>query len=81
MSLDKSSLFSAVQTVWGSPASTESLPCAVTREIVERIGDAKSVDDLNTWIQLAMNIWNNTPQPYRGGKTAHDLLRQRAGKG
>ncbi len=50
---------------------------AFTQEIVERVGNAKSVQDLDRWLQLAMNIWNTTPQPDRGGKSAYELLRRR----
>lgn len=49
---------------------------AFTQEIVERVGSAESVEDLDRWLQLAMNIWNTTPQPDRGGKSAYELLRR-----
>lgn len=51
---------------------------AFTQEIVERVGDTASVEDLDRWLQLAMNIWNTTPQPDRGGKSAYELLRRQA---
>ena len=47
-----------------------------TQEIVDRVGSADSVDKLNRWLQLAMNIWNTTPQPDRGGKSAYELSRR-----
>lgn len=50
-----------------------------TREIVPRVGSAKSVEDLDRWLQLAMNIWNATPQPDRGGKSAYELSRRPSG--
>lgn len=51
---------------------------AFTQEIVERVGNAESVEDLNHWLQLGMNIWNTTPQPDRGGKSGYELSRTRA---
>lgn len=39
-------------------------------------GPSDSVEELDGWLQLAMNIWNATPQPDRGGKTAYELARQ-----
>ncbi|MFY9302448.1 MAG: hypothetical protein WAO75_03940 [Atribacterales bacterium] len=29
---------------------------------------------------LAMNIWNTTPQPDQGGKSAIEIIRQQQGK-
>ena len=49
-----------------------------TQDIVSRLGTADSLEDLNRWLQLAMNIWNTTPQPDRGGKSAQELSRRRA---
>lgn len=49
---------------------------AFTQEIFDRAGAAESIEELDRWLQLAMNIWNNTPQPDRGGKTAHELVRE-----
>ncbi len=49
---------------------------AFTQEIVDRVGTADSVDDLDRWLQRAMNIWNTTPQPDRGGKSAYELSRR-----
>jgi hypothetical protein len=31
------------------------------------------VEEINKWLGLAMNIWNNTPQPDRGGKSAFEM--------
>ena len=39
-----------------------------SKEIVNRVGKVNSVEEINKWLGLAMNIWNNTPQPDRGGK-------------
>ena len=43
-------------------------------EMVQRVGSVAELDDLNRWLGLAMNIWNTTPQPDRGGRTALELL-------
>jgi len=52
-----------------------------SEEIVRRVGDADSVEDIDRWLQLAMNIWNNTSQPDRGGKSPNELLRQPRSEG
>lgn len=39
-------------------------------------GDVNSVEEINKWLALAMNIWNTTPQPDRGGKSAIEIMRQ-----
>ena len=44
-------------------------------EVIDRVGDVAEADELNDWMALAHNIWNNTPQPDRGGKTANELIR------
>jgi len=41
--------------------------------VTKRVGDVPSLDELNRWMALAMNIWNTTPQPDRGGRTAQEL--------
>jgi hypothetical protein len=48
-------------------------PNAYFSEIMGRMGSATSVEDLNLWLGLVNNIWNATPQPDRGGKTASEL--------
>jgi len=47
-----------------------------SKEIVNRVGKANSVEEYNKWLALATNIWNNTPQPDRGGKSALELIRE-----
>lgn len=47
-----------------------------SKDVVKWVGDVPSLDDLNRWLALAMNIWNATPQPDRGGKTAYELSRE-----
>ena len=46
---------------------------AFAEEVIERAGPVEDVKDLNGWLALARNIWNTTPQPDRGGKTARQL--------
>jgi hypothetical protein len=48
-------------------------PNAYFQDVMARIGPASNLDDLNVWLALANNIWNATPQPDRGGKTATEL--------
>jgi hypothetical protein len=47
------------------------------KEITERAGGFKSVGEANKWLALATNIWNTTPQPDRGDKSAYQLVHQR----
>ena len=47
-----------------------------SKEIVNRVGSVKSIDEINKWLGLAMNIWNNTPQPDRGGKSAIEIHKE-----
>jgi hypothetical protein len=47
------------------------------KEIVDRVDEVDSVDHINKWLGLAMNIWNNTPQPDRSGKSPFELGQQR----
>ena len=46
------------------------------REIVGRVGEVQSVEEINRWLGLAMNIWNNTPQPDRGGKSPFEISQE-----
>ena len=46
------------------------------KDVVKWVGEVTSLDDLNRWLGLAMNIWNATPQPDRGGKAAYELFRE-----
>lgn len=50
-------------------------------EIYRRVEKISSVAEANKWLALAMNIWNTTPQPDRGGKSATELIRQQWGNG
>jgi hypothetical protein len=34
---------------------------------------APGLDELNEWLALATEIWNNTPQPDRGYRTAYEI--------
>ena len=46
-----------------------------SKEIVNRVGKVNSVEDINKWLGLAINIWNNTPQPDRGGRSPFEISR------
>ena len=52
---------------------------AFAKDVIARIGEPEDVDELQAWLDLAMNIWNNTPQPDRGGKSAVDLFEESGG--
>lgn len=45
-------------------------------KVMDRLEKHPSLDDANRWVRLAMNIWNNTPQPDWGGKSANELRRE-----
>jgi hypothetical protein len=47
-----------------------------SKNIVDRVGEVESVEEINKWLGLAMNIWNNTPQPDRGGKSPFEIRRE-----
>ncbi len=47
-----------------------------SRDVMKWVGKVASLDDLNRWLALAMNIWNAPPQPDQGGKTAYELSRE-----
>ena len=47
-----------------------------SKKVMGWVGTVSSLDDLNKWLALAMNIWNATPQPDRGGKTAYEMGQQ-----
>ncbi len=47
-----------------------------SKDIVKRVGKVDSIDELNKWLGLSMNIWNNTPQPDRGGKSPFEINRE-----
>lgn len=47
-----------------------------SQKIVQWVGNVPSLDDLNRWIGLAMNIWNTTTQPDRGGRTADQIFEE-----
>lgn len=67
------------QTQWKKlviPYITSSQINEFIKEIVKRVGAVESVEAANKWIGLAMNIWNNTPQPDRGGKSPFEISRE-----
>jgi hypothetical protein len=47
-----------------------------SKEVVKRVGRVNSVEEINKWLGLAINIWNNTPQPDRGGKSPFEISRE-----
>ena len=47
-----------------------------SKEIINRLGNVNSIEDMNKWLGLAMNIWNNTPQPDRGGKSPFEISQE-----
>ena len=49
------------------------------KEIAGRAGEVDSVENANKWLALATNIWNTTPQPDRGGKSAYEMGRPPGG--
>lgn len=42
--------------------------------LVQKTGYLKTEEEFNELSGLAVNIWNNTPQPDRGGKSANQLM-------
>jgi len=48
-----------------------------SKDVIKLVGKVSSVDEANRWLGLAINIWNNTPQPDRGGKSANDMMSER----
>ncbi len=44
------------------------------KDITKMVGGSSSLEDMNKWLALAMNIWNNVPQPDRGGKSANQMV-------
>jgi hypothetical protein len=45
-----------------------------SNKVIKWVGLVSSLDDLNKWLALAMNIWNNVPQPDRGNRTANEMF-------
>lgn len=48
---------------------------AFFQEVIDLADHVASVEEANELIALASNIWNNTPQPDRGGQSARKLVR------
>ncbi|MHB0877942.1 MAG: hypothetical protein ACYC5O_18045 [Anaerolineae bacterium] len=46
---------------------------AIVDDLVAKAGTLLSEDDLQAMLDLAMNVWNNTPQPDRDGRSANEL--------
>ena len=47
-----------------------------SQETFAKLGEVASKEELQEMTELTTNIWNNTPQPDRGGKSANQLLRR-----
>lgn len=47
-----------------------------SQKVMKWVGDVPSIDEMNRWLGLAMNIWNTTPQPDRGGRTADEIFEE-----
>lgn len=47
-----------------------------SKEVIGRVSSIASVGEANKWFHLAMNIWNNTPQLDRRGRSANELGRE-----
>jgi hypothetical protein len=60
-----------VQRSMGSPDMM-----VFAQEIIDRVGTVGEMRGLDQWLGLANNIWNNTPQPDRGGRTPNELSRE-----
>jgi hypothetical protein len=45
----------------------------LSKDITNWVGPVASIDELNKWIALATNIWNNVPQPDRGNRSANEI--------
>lgn len=50
------------------------------QEMLNRLGEVPPAEEANDWFHLATNIWNNTPQPDRGGKSANELVLENPGE-
>jgi hypothetical protein len=47
-----------------------------SREIINRVGKVKSIEEIDKWLGLAMNIWNNTPQSDRVSKSPFEISQE-----
>jgi hypothetical protein len=45
-----------------------------SKDIVKWAGNVASMDELNSWLALSTNIWNNVPQPDRGNRSANEII-------
>ncbi len=51
------------------------------KDIAKWVGKFSSLDELNKWIALASNIWNNVPQPDRGNRSAVEIIAEERQRG
>jgi hypothetical protein len=47
---------------------------ALSEYIVGKLIKHASIEDVNKWLALGSNIWNNAPQPDRGNKSANEII-------
>jgi hypothetical protein len=52
-----------------------------SEDIIKRVGNVTSLDELNRWLALATNIWNNVPQPDRGNRSANEIAAEYRSRG
>jgi hypothetical protein len=45
------------------------------QELYSRSSELATIEEAQQLADLAINIWNNTPQPDRGGKSAYELAK------
>ena len=51
------------------------------KDIFKWVGKFSTLDELNKWIALATNIWNNVPQPDRGNRSAVEIIAEAQQRG
>jgi len=52
-----------------------------SEDIVKRAGKVTSLDELNRWVALGTNIWNNVPQPNRGNRSPNEIAAEYRSRG
>jgi hypothetical protein len=45
-----------------------------SKDIVKWAGNVASMDELNSWLALSTNIWNNVTQPDKGNRSANEII-------
>lgn len=49
-------------------------------ELLKKLDREEPIETFQAMLDLATNIWNNTPQPNRGGKSANEMMELRYGR-